>query len=156
MRANHLDAARAALQRALQLDEKLPGVRCKLATMCLKHNRRAEAAGHLLAEMKLDDPTVGRIRTPPHVAVPRESLDGERHGRDGHAEVLGEVGDAARIDGIEVAEYARLMRAQRSLSLGVPYVPLVAGEVDSWIGAEEALDVVHGASRFGGRLNRDG
>lgn len=58
MRANHEAAALGALERALKLNDKLPGVRTKLAAILLNSGHPGRAKKLLRDEIALDDPSV--------------------------------------------------------------------------------------------------
>jgi hypothetical protein len=70
-----------------------------------------------------------------------EPIDGNRHGRRGNPHVAGELAKCRWLDGVQVIEDARLVRAQEPLRLWVAYVPSMTSEVDPRVRGEQGLNV---------------
>ena len=78
------------------------------------------------------------------VALSLEAVDGDGHGGDGHAHVRGQLGYRGGVHAIEVAEYARLSRADFRPRVRVEDVSRVAGEVDPGIQVDEVVAGANG------------
>jgi len=106
----------------------------------------ADAGG---GQAELHFPAVDGIEHARDIALLHELADGDRHRGRRNAEMVREVAEHHRPLGVEVVHDADLSRADANAAFGIADVASVTGEVNAWVVAEHARDVVgqaHGPS----------
>ena len=109
----------------------------RLHTRWIENARRLTHANACRRESKLHPTAVARVTLPQHVSLPLQPIDRERHRRRRHPHVAREIVERHRIGFIEMVEDARLMAAEQPLSLGIPDVAGMAGEINSRVERED-------------------